>query len=709
MVTVRNQLNNFPRADALIALTYDFDWEILESLVALDHGRRRGSVVITDKSCFDKKMEILPEPQPPWLCNSYFLNPAFGINGAFHPKVTMTLDAENLLLAMGSYNLTKSGVESNLELTSSAKIPLTEPNLDILQSVADFLTLTSEHVSGAAKDIIQEFASSILEVSHGTTKYTSGLFFHSFNKPILTQVLEKIPSIEYMIVLAPTHSSNPQFLREITDLVGKNITFLIDPFRFSVGKEAKTIYEKFQAKKLNCKPHRNLHAKLYVFETKAGDWVLYGSPNFTENALLLEPKNGGNVETAYLIPPTPNWSWQQLFESSVTLSGINLTELPASEETETNPTIPAIVERWGYETLDGKGIILASGLKDNTIVYVHLCGTAEKIEVLVVNGKIVFEIPPHWKGTKYEVIDYNGHMLTYGIINRVRIVVSGYEERNFDEDTLRELYRFMRRLQQNVTFYGKKGEINQSGLDIVIVDENLRPRPPQRDWNPYSGNFKDTKPDQFYIDTKKKLLKTVEYLLQGHANLRQLMSNLDLALESTFYAGLLTGSRALYQVQVANDFSQWMNLPSGNDTQVLTMNDLDSWHPHLFEPMNGCSIEEWKKNAPKSGIDVSLLFDYWIYFHSVGRHAFERCRLDAVIVTNRYYQIWLAFKKLSAERTVKASIERIIESRLRVLESTEIQKLGEIPCPTNLTDLENCLQSAFERCRPTLKPRQPLF
>jgi hypothetical protein len=708
MVTVKDQLNNFPRDEALITLTYDFDWEILESLVALDRGRRKGSVVVTDKGCFEKKMETLPEPQPPWLCNSYFLNPACGINGAFHPKVTMTLDAENLLLVIGSHNLTKNGVESNLEITSSAKIPLTEPNLDVLTDIADFLTFTAEHVSGAAKDIIHEFASTILDVNPGTTRYSSSSFLHSFRKPILTQVLEKISPIENVIVMAPTHSSDPQFLRDITEILGKNIIFLVDPFRFSVTKEAKPMYERFEAKRLQCKPHRILHAKLYVFETKAGDWVLYGSPNFTKNALLLDAKTGGNVEAACLIPPSANWNWQQLFGKSVTLSEVNLAELPASEGIATTFVGPTVVEQWGYETLDGKGIILSLGLQDNTIVFVHLCGTAEKIQVTVLNGKIVFTLPANWIGTKYEIIDNNGNFVTFGILNRARIVVSGYEDYHFDEDTLRELYRFMRRLQHNIAVYSTASETSQGELDTVILEEYLRPKPPPREWNPYSGNFKELKPEQFYAETKKKLAKTAKGVLQGITNLRQLISNLDLALESAFYAGLLSGHRALYQVQVAKDFSQFMNVPSGNDSQTLTVSNLDGWRPYSFGSLSGSLIEDWRKIGPVSGIDVSLLFDYWLYFQSIERDAFERRSLDSVIVTNRFYQIWLAFQKLSRERTVKSSCERIWESRLKVLKSTEIQKLGAISLPSNLTELETCLLSTFERCRPRLKPiRQP--
>lgn len=69
MVTVKGQLNSLPHHEALITTTYDFDWDLLDSIVSLDRGQRKTSVVITDKGCFQERMKTLPEPQPPWLCN----------------------------------------------------------------------------------------------------------------------------------------------------------------------------------------------------------------------------------------------------------------------------------------------------------------------------------------------------------------------------------------------------------------------------------------------------------------------------------------------------------------------------------------------------------------------------------------------------------------------------------------------------------------
>jgi len=704
MVTVRDQLNSLPRHEALITTTYDFDWDILDSIVAMDRGRRKTSIVITDKDCFQEKMKTLPEPQPPWLCNSYFLNPANEIKGAFHPKVTMAIDVENLLLVTGSHNLTRSGVESNLEITSSARIPLTEPNLEILQNVADFLNFTSEHILGLAKEELQDFASTIIDVRSGTTRYTNSSFLHSCSKPILTQVLERIPLIEKTIIIAPTHSEDPQFLQEASEVLGKNLTFAIDPARFSVGKEAKTtFYEKFPAKQIRSKPPRILHAKMYVFQTKTGDWVLFGSPNFTKTGLLQDARNGGNVEAAWLIPPSVNWNWQQLFTDSVTLSEISIAEIPSSEEKAPKTAEKITIEQWGYETLDGKGIILTPGLKDGTTVWIHFCGTAQRIQTTISNGRIIFTVPPNWAGIKYEILDDDGKILTFGILNRAHIIGSGYQDYHFDQETMRELYRFMRRLH-NTSVHGATNERNREDLDVPILEENLHPRIIQHEWNPYSGNFRELTPDKFYPETRIELVRTAKNVFQGKTSLRQLISDIDLILESTFFAGLLMeNSRAYYQVLVSKDLSQFMNLPSSSDSQALALSKIDNWQPYLLGSLSRSQIDEWKKIGPTSGAEISLLFDYWLYYQTKGRDAFERPTIDSVLVTNRFSQIWQALRRLSPEGTVKSTSELIWESRLSVLESKKVQELGKLPLPESITELELCLQSAFQKCQSKLK------
>jgi HKD family nuclease len=694
MVTVRSQFNEFPRDQALVTTTYDFDWDILDNMVALDHGRRKSSIVITDKGCFDKKIETLPDPQPPWLCNSYFLNPAIEIKGAFHPKVAMTVDSEDLLMVVGSHNLTRGGIESNLEVTGFARIPLTQPNLDILESVSDFLDQSAKHVTGLAKDELLDFASEIKNVEPGITKSGNFSFLHSFRRPIIDQIIEKIPDIEKTIVIAPTYSEDPRFIKEAQECLGKNLTIVVDPAHFSVGKEAKNIYETLQTQQIRSKPPRVLHAKIYIFQTKAGDWVLFGSPNFTRNALLLGAESGGNVEVACLIPPSSNWSWQQLFSEEVALQNINLAEIPAANEKPKETAHEAIVEHWGYESLDGKGTILAPTLKEGTIIFIHFLGTGQKVEAIVTNNRIEFSVPLNWKGIKYEILDSDGKLISIGILNRAKIIGSGYEDYHFDQDTIRELYHFMRRLH-NTSIHNNFNDTNARDIDILILEENLRAKPIGREWNRYSGIFKELTPKQFYSEAQKELCRTAKNLQAGKANLRQLLNSLDLLLESTYLTSLLTDNRIEPLVLMSKDLSKYMNLPSGSDSQPFTSYNKAYWKPNIIGRLH--EIDEWEKIEPTIGLELSLLFNYWVYYHTRGKYGLDRKNLDVVIVTNRYRIIWNAFKRLSPKEPIKSTYERIWESRLSVLSSKDAQVKGILPTPTAIDELKICLQSAIAR------------
>ncbi|MBN1970834.1 MAG: hypothetical protein JW870_15815 [Candidatus Delongbacteria bacterium] len=77
---------------------------------------------------------------------------------------------------------------------------------------------------------------------------------------------------------------------------------------------------------------------------------------------------------------------------------------------------------------------------------------------------------------------------------------------------------------------------------------------------------------------------------------------------------------------------------------------------------------------------------------------FEYRALDAVIVTNKYYQIWEALRQLMGEKIVNASRERVFDSRIDVLSS-----YSSINKPSNITELEKCLKFAFDKCLPKLQ------
>lgn len=705
MVTVREQWSHFPRQQPVIATTYNFDWSVIESFVALDRGRRDGSIVLSDKGCYNEMK--LPSPSPPYLGNSYFLYPAYGVKGAFHPKVVLGLDERELLCLVGSHNLTRDGTESNLEITGFLRIPVTEPHLHLIASITEFLRDLAECIPSdpISRDEIRNFGRLIQDVGPGKIEYCSDVFIHSFRESILSQVVDRIPSISRVMILVPTHSSNPAFIREAIDFLGGKALFLIDPSRFSVSEAAKKTYEHYEVKRLEVSGHRPLHAKLYVFHTDEGDWALYGSPNFTEAALFKSTKEGGNVEAACLIPPSGSWSWEQLFKNSVRLSETEWKGLQVFETLE-EPQAgePLLVEKWGYETADGKAVIYSPGLPDETLVRVHLHGLEEKLEVKVANRRLIFDIPSNWSGaTRYEVFDSQGNILAVGALNRTGAAIPKLETYELDEVARRRLWYYARRLQKPKPKWLRwKSEMEE--LRDILIDPRLwKPGQGTESWSPVSRRLEVVMPKNFYSEAKKKLQEVMSIYDKVRVSpdlaapfLRHALVALDLLIEGTFYAGLYAKDGNKDLVYLARDVSKWMNLPSGN--QPLAPLKLQSWRPHLYGLLTEAVVQEWEEYGPRLSLDIGILFDYWIYFQGVGSRGFDRRSLDAVIVTNRYYQIWAGLRHLAGEKLVNASVERVWDSRVDVLCSHQ-----EFDMPSNLPDLERCIKSAFDKCKHRLR------
>jgi len=649
----------------------------------------------------------LPSPPLPYLGNSYFLYPAHGVKGAFHPKVVLGLDEQELLCLVGSHNLTRDGTDSNLEITGLLRIPLTEPHLNLIEGITKFLRGLAECIPSdpIPRDEIRNFGRLIQDVGPGKIEYCSDVFIHSFREPIITQVVDRIPPINRVTILVPTHSSNPAFIREAIDFLGGKALFLIDPSRFSVNETAKKTYERYEVKRLEVSGHRPLHAKLYVFHTDQGDWTLYGSPNFTEAALFKSAEEGGNVEAACLISPSQSWNWEQLFKNPVSLSATEWKELQVYETLEEPQAGELLlVDKWGYETADGKAVIYSPGLPDGTLVRVHLHGLEIILEVKVTNGRLIFGIPPNWSGaTRYEVLDSQGNVLAIGVLNRTGAAIPKLETYELDEVARRRLWYYARRLQKPkpkwLSWKSERDELR----DILIDPQLWKPGQGSGAWSPVSRRLEAVMPENFYSEAKKKLQEVMSIYDEVRVSpnlaapfLRHALVALDLLIEGAFYAGLYAKDRKKDLVYLAKDLSKWMNLPSGN--QPLAPLELQSWRPHLCDVLTEVVVREWKEYGPRLSLDIGILFDYWIYFQLEGSHGFDRRSLDAVIVTNRYHQIWVGLRHLAGEKLVNASVERVWDSRADVLCSHQ-----EFDMPSDWVDLEGCLKSAFDKCKHRLR------
>lgn len=343
-------------------------------------------------------------------------------------------------------------------------------------------------------------------------------------------------------------------------------------------------------------------------------------------------------------------------------------------------------------------------------------------EATIKNGKLIFDIPSNWNGaTRYEVFDYQGNLLGSGDLNRTVAVIPKLENYRLDDAARRRLWYFARRLQNPLPkWLNQRKEVDEN-IDFLIDPELMRLGQVSWIWHPVSRKIEATNPKDFYSRAKRRfedvIAKRTQLTLDLDSNrsyLRESLNALDLIIEATFLASLypenkmqepvllLKDLRKLLKLQnlvhLAKDLSEWLNLPCGNPYKPLAAPDFQNWSPHFCYALNEEMIQKWREYGPLLSLDVGVLFNYWIYFHLRGIGSFEYRGLDAVIVTNKYYQIWEALRQLMGEKIVTASRERVFDSRSDVLSS-----YPTINKPSNITELEKCLKFAFEKCIPKLQ------
>jgi len=697
MVTVQEQFANFPKNNQIIATTYNFDHEVIRDLICPRRGVHERSIVLTDQSFFSK--EVTEQD----FFNqglTHFVYPAQNVAGAFHPKIALGIDEGLVRLLVGSHNLTENGAKYNLEITGFYEIPLTENNSLILDEISTFLQGLATCIASdvTVRKSILQIISYINDINPSGMKWKKEdqfYFLHSFEKPILEQVIDRIPEINRATICVPTHSEDIDFIKEFSYSVGRDLKFLVDPKNHSVKEEAKETYGNFEIEGLEIEDNRNLHAKIYIFNTSKGDWTLYGSPNFTRPALMKSVNKGGNLEAAILLAPSKKWDCKQLFGAIVKTIPLSWHDLQSLEETvEEEKASVRLVENWGYETPNNEAVILAPGLQTGDIVYVRLFGIGKLLEVIAKDGLLRFKVPENWNtDSRYEVLDREMKVIVKGFLNRSGAAMSNLSNVDIDDESKIRLWFFVNRLRNfEPSRYDKVGnEIPLIPLDPGSWIDGTG----GGSWSPVSSKLTKLGPDQIFNLAKSNFEKIWDRYYDSklkmpmNSKLRLAVIALDIYMEGAFYAHAISGGSNKYMVQLGKDLGEFFDLPCEKDCRALW--NEEEWKMCYFEGLNEELIETWKKIGSKIRLDVSLLFDFWLYFYSEavgGFQAFNRRSLDVPINVNRFYQIFRALLILIDQRKQDASFQKVWDDRSIFLESkNQIQK------PSSLKSLEECIEN----------------
>lgn len=241
------------------------------------------------------------------------------MNGAFHPKVLLAVGKTKGFLAIGSGNLTSSGLSSNEEIWGSFYFTetdkITEP---FFKDIANYLKKLEAFVFGTnllKLNWIKENSNwfNNLTENDNTTKTVANkdetfeILFTYKEESIYKTIVAKLPKKpKFIKILSPYYNTNGSFLDKlIQDIQPDKIHCIVDPLYGSVPYkyENKHKIEFSDWNTLNRAEKyctNRLHAKSIQFEYENETYFLFGSANATNEAFGSNSNISINAEVSIL-------------------------------------------------------------------------------------------------------------------------------------------------------------------------------------------------------------------------------------------------------------------------------------------------------------------------------------------------------------------------------------------------------------------------
>ena len=245
----------------------------------------------------------------------YRLVPVYQEGGVFHPKIGIfySREKDRAKLFIGSANLTLAGFTRNAEAVLQIECTPAKGS-SFLHDLLELFLKLFENERCVDSEVHRLLENVYGELSEGGSSERSEVrIFHNLMEPILDQICDAVEGKKFsrMVVVAPYFSSDAKnLLTQLRDRLGvEEIIIGVQKKNHNLEPEAVSRYLE-SARELGLRlefreavfseKNRRIHAKLIQLDGIDGSFLIVGSPNFTEPALLSVSENG-NLETSVLL------------------------------------------------------------------------------------------------------------------------------------------------------------------------------------------------------------------------------------------------------------------------------------------------------------------------------------------------------------------------------------------------------------------------
>ena len=303
-----------------IITCFSFDFIFFEQRV-LPKLRQAGIIninIYVDAHQFEKQIKSFVGSDMLDFKAGYSITP-IKMTGAFHPKVLVAIGKTKGFLAIGSGNLTSSGLSSNEEIWGGFHITESDKTtFPFFREVAFYLKKLESLVTGTNllklnwinensiwfNDLFEENKTEKIVINKDET---FEMLFTYQEDSIYNTLIKNLPKKpKHIKILSPYYNTNGSFLNKIIkDIQPDNIHCIVDPKCGSVpykydNKHNVEFSDWNNLKRAEKDSVNRLHAKAIQFEYETETYFLFGSANATNEAFGVNSKASINTEISIL-------------------------------------------------------------------------------------------------------------------------------------------------------------------------------------------------------------------------------------------------------------------------------------------------------------------------------------------------------------------------------------------------------------------------